>query len=136
LFPRNRKPFGFGGEPPESIGRSEETPNKRFSPASMDCFARNSALRAALDPATDDLLFDNCNQAMWRAGRIAARQPRIHCASAHRHLSLVPALVWVDFASMLRMVLRLRGAEKSEKSSKISRVTLSPMESEFLFFLF
>jgi hypothetical protein len=31
---------------------------KIFSPASTDCFARNSALRAALDPATDDLLFD------------------------------------------------------------------------------
>ena len=31
---------------------------KRFSLASMGCFARNSALRAAFDPATDDLLFD------------------------------------------------------------------------------
>src|SRR5690348_5392297 len=32
---------------------------------------------------------------------------------------------------MLRMVLRLRGAEKSEKSSKINRVTLLQMESDF-----
>jgi hypothetical protein len=48
-------------------------------------------------------------------GRIAARQPRTHCAPAHRHLSLLSVLVWVDFASMLRMVLRLRGAEKSKK---------------------
>src|SRR5690242_13812279 len=31
---------------------------RRFSLASMDCFARNSTLRAAFDPATDDLLFD------------------------------------------------------------------------------
>jgi hypothetical protein len=60
-------------------------------------------------------------------GRITARLPRTHCAPAHRHLSLV----WVDFVSMLRMVLRLRSAEKSKKSSEISHVTLSPMESEF-----
>ena len=65
---------------------------KRFSPASMDCFARNSALRAALDPVTDDLLFDIViNPCGVRAHR--ARQPRTHCAPAHRHLSPLPAPV-------------------------------------------
>jgi hypothetical protein len=62
-------------------------------------------------------------------GRIAVRQPRTHCAPAHRHLSLV----WVDFVSMLRMVLRLRSTEKSKISSEISRVTLLQLESGFLF---
>ena len=92
----------------------------------MGCFARNSALRAALDPATDGLLFDIVINDLAR-GRIAARQPRTHCAPAHRHLSLV----WVDFVSMLRMVLRLRSAEKSKKASKINDVTLLQMESGF-----
>jgi hypothetical protein len=44
-------------------------------------------------------------------GRLTARQPRTHCAPPQRHLSLLPALVWVDFASMLRMVLLMRSAE-------------------------
>jgi hypothetical protein len=48
-------------------------------------------------------------------GRIAARAPRTHCAPAHRPLSLLSALVWVNFVSVLRMVLRLRGTEKSKK---------------------
>jgi hypothetical protein len=37
-------------------------------------------------------------------GRIAARQPRTRCAPAHLHLSLLSALVWIDFSSVLRMV--------------------------------
>jgi hypothetical protein len=42
----------------------------------MECFARNSALRAALDPATDDLLFDIViNQCGARAHR---RPPAAH----------------------------------------------------------
>jgi len=69
---------------------------------------------------------------MWRAGA-SPPSPRTHCAHPHRHLSLLSALVWVDFASMLPVVLLMRGAEKSKKSCNISRVTLSPMESGFLF---
>src|SRR5690348_239964 len=48
-------------------------------PVSMGCFARNSALRAALDPATDDLLLDIV---INRCGALAhrRRQPRTRCA--------------------------------------------------------
>jgi hypothetical protein len=101
----------------------------------MECFARNSALRAALDPATDDLLFDIViKQCGVRAHRCppAAHPLRVRAPSS---VAGTRARL-VDFVSMLRMVLRLRGAEKSEKSSKISRVTLSPMESEFFIFYF
>src|SRR5690242_6361891 len=66
---------------------------------------------------------------MWR-GRLAARQPRIHCAL--RAGSRAAAGAHVDgFASMLLYVLRLRSAEKSKKSSKINDVTLLQLESRF-----
>ena len=120
------------GHDPRIIPAIQGSPDygKGFSPASMDCFARNSALSAALDPATDDLLFDIVINP-WRAGASPSASRAPIRAPAHRHLSLV----WVDFVSMLRMMLRLRSAEKSKKSSEISRVTLSPMESGFLFCL-
>ena len=66
---------------------------------------------------------------MWR-GRIVARyRARI----AHlRAGSWAVAGAHVDgFASMLLFVLQLRSAEKPENSSRISRVTLLQMESEF-----
>jgi hypothetical protein len=64
-------------------------------------------------------------------GRIAARQPRTHCAPAHRLLSLLSALVWVNFASVLPVVLPMRSAKKMKNISRINDVTLSPMESDF-----
>jgi hypothetical protein len=66
------------------------------------------------------------------AGRIAARhRARIahlragSCAVAGAHVD--------GFASMLLVVLPMRSAEKSKNSSRINRVTLLPMESEFIF---
>ena len=66
------------------------------------------------------------------ARRIAARhRSRIahlragSCAVAGAHVD--------GFASMLLVVLPMRSAEKSENSSRINRVTLLPMESEFIF---
>jgi hypothetical protein len=95
----------------------------------MGCFARNSALRAALHPATDDLLFDIViNRCGVRAGR---RPPAAPIARAHRHLSLVSAFVWVDFASMLLVVLPMRSAKKMKNIIRINDVTLLPMESGF-----
>jgi hypothetical protein len=65
-------------------------------------------------------------------GRIAARhRARIahlragSCAVAGAHVD--------GFASMLLVVLPMRSAEKSKNSSRINRVTLLPMESEFIF---
>jgi hypothetical protein len=66
-------------------------------------------------------------------GRIAARQPRTHCAPRAPSSLLLSPLVRVNFVSVLRMVLRLRSAEKSKKFSEISHVTLLQLESEFLF---
>jgi hypothetical protein len=66
---------------------------------------------------------------MMRRGRIVARYARIahlragSCAAAGAHAD--------GFASMLLFVLQLRSAEKPENSSRISRVTLLQMESEF-----
>jgi len=67
---------------------------------------------------------------MMRRGRIVARhRARIarlragSCAAAGAHAD--------GFASMLLFVLQLRSAEKPENSSRISRVTLLQMESEF-----
>ena|SRR5690242_720819 len=66
---------------------------------------------------------------MWR-GRILARH-RARIARL-RAGSRAAAGAHVDgFASMLLFVLQLRSAEKSENSSRISRVTLLQMESEF-----
>jgi len=52
---------------------------------------------------------------MWARGRIAARQPRTRRAPAHRHLPLLPGLVWMNFASLLLMVLLMRSAKKMKK---------------------
>jgi len=70
---------------------------------------------------------------MMRRGRIVARHrartARLRagsCAAAGAHAD--------GFASMLLFVLQLQSAEKPENSSRISRVTLLQMESEFIFF--
>jgi len=93
----------------------------------MGCFARNSALRAALDPATDDLLFDIVINDL-ACGRIAAR----HCGRiAHlRAGSCAVAGAHVDgFAAMSLVVLPMRSAKKQKNISEINGVTLLPMES-------
>jgi hypothetical protein len=63
----------------------------------MDCFARNSGLRAALHPDTDDLLFDIVINGLAR-GRIAARRPRSHCAAERRDPSLLPLRFGAHFS--------------------------------------
>jgi len=62
----------------------------------MWCFARNSALRAAPDPDTDDPLFDIVINGSTR-GRNAAREAPTHCAAERRHLLLLPLRVWAHF---------------------------------------
>jgi hypothetical protein len=103
-----------------------------FSPASMDCFARNSALRAALDPATDDLLFDIViNQC---GARTHCRPPAPHPLHAGGPSSLLLSpLVREGFASMLLMVLPMRSAGKSENSSRINRVLCYRWNRDFYF---
>ena len=92
----------------------------------MDCFARNSALRAALDPATDNLLFDIV---INPCGARAHRRPRTYCAPAHRHLSLLPAGMLMGSPPMLLYVLRMGGVKKSKNINEINDVTLLQMES-------
>jgi len=110
--------------------RSPRLRQKILRLTSRGCFARNSALRAALDPATDDLLFDIViNPCGVRAHR---RPPAAYPLRARAPSCAAAAGAHVDsFASMLLYVLRLRSAEKSKKSSKSNDVTLLPMESGF-----
>src|SRR5690348_5155407 len=51
---------------------ARKSASSTHAPLSMGCFARNSTLRAALDPATDDLLFDIV---INRRGARAHRRP-------------------------------------------------------------
>jgi hypothetical protein len=91
-------------------------------------------LRAALDPATDDLLFDIV---INRCGARAHRRPPAAPLRIRAPESITAAGADADgFASVLPYVLPMRSAEKSENSSRINRVTLSPMESEFFVFYF
>ena len=80
----------------------------------MGCFARNSALRAALDPATDDLLFDIViNRCGARAHR---RPPAAYLLRVRAPSSVAAAGPRVDgFAPMLLYMLQMRGCEKVEK---------------------
>jgi hypothetical protein len=61
----------------------------------------------------------HCRPLRARIARLRAGS----CAAAGAHAD--------GFASMLLFVLQLRSAEKPEKSSRISRVTLLQMESGF-----
>src|SRR5690348_2345516 len=89
----------------------------------MECFARNSALRAALDPATDDLLFDIViNQCGARAHR---RPPAAHPFARPRTV-ISAAIAARSGRASLRCYWLGYGCEarKSRKSSVESTMSL------------
>ena len=94
---------------------------QKFAPASMGCFARNSALRVALDPATDDLLFDIVISPC--GARAHRRPPAAHLLRARAPSSVAATGPHVDgLASMLLYVLPMRSAKKLKNiNEKIGR---------------